>query len=421
MFLDLGFSTALVQKKHINQKLISSVFWINLIISVFVTIIFIISAKFIAQFYENTKLELLCYALSPIFILNIFPQIPRIKLIRNGNFKYLSITTITSTLTAYLVAYVMALNMFEIWSLVALNLIPSFLQSIMLASKVKWIPTFVFYKKEVKKILNFSFYTFSARVSDYLTQNLDGLLIGKKLGAFEMGIYGKSNTITLIPERAISASINGVLYPIYAQLINDKEKQISLYLQNTRYQVFLLLPGIIFLNIYASEIIHLLFGTEWMSMVIIVHIISSIGLLNAIFTSNETLLSSSGHAKKIFKIGLIEKVIFLTGSFIGIQFGLVGIALAKLCANIGVFVPKQIMFYSIFKLSFVKQIMNLKNIIIGSFIMTIALLIFDWLIAAYLIDLARLIWGGILALIIYISYHYISKDSTLLKVLEKVK
>ena len=56
LFIDLGFSAALIQKKEVSPAQYSSVFWLNIGIGFFMYALFYISAPMISQFYNQPEL-----------------------------------------------------------------------------------------------------------------------------------------------------------------------------------------------------------------------------------------------------------------------------------------------------------------------------------------------------------------------------
>ncbi|HCT30408.1 MAG TPA: flippase, partial [Bacteroidales bacterium] len=97
VFVDSGFAMAYVQKKHINEADADTVFYTNLIISIFLFIIIFFSAPLIAHFYEQPQLVELTRVMSLVIIINAFNIIQRAQIIRSVNFKKLTKVTFVSS------------------------------------------------------------------------------------------------------------------------------------------------------------------------------------------------------------------------------------------------------------------------------------------------------------------------------------
>ena len=69
IFINLGLSTATIQRANINHAQVSTLFWINGIISVSLGVILVVSSPLVAQFYERSELRAVMSALSISFVL----------------------------------------------------------------------------------------------------------------------------------------------------------------------------------------------------------------------------------------------------------------------------------------------------------------------------------------------------------------
>src|SRR5699024_9785669 len=91
-----GFNQALIQKKDPDEEDYSSVFWLNLAVSILIYGILYFSAPFIAKFYQQPILIRPTRVLSLIFIINAFSYIQQARLQKEMQFKTLTIINIPS-------------------------------------------------------------------------------------------------------------------------------------------------------------------------------------------------------------------------------------------------------------------------------------------------------------------------------------
>jgi len=70
LFINLGLSTAVVQRAEINHAQVSTLFWINAAIGAFVTLLVAGLSPVIAWFYHTPELKWVALALSFNFIIN---------------------------------------------------------------------------------------------------------------------------------------------------------------------------------------------------------------------------------------------------------------------------------------------------------------------------------------------------------------
>src|SRR5579859_2402937 len=70
LFRDFGLSSATVQRGHITENEISTLFWINILVGVILALVLAGMAPFVATFYHEPRLVWVSIVLAASFILN---------------------------------------------------------------------------------------------------------------------------------------------------------------------------------------------------------------------------------------------------------------------------------------------------------------------------------------------------------------
>lgn len=131
VFIDSGFSFALIRKKNVTSTELDTVFWFNLIISLLIYAILWLSSSSIAKFYDQPILESIVKVISINLIIKAASGIQNINLQRDLRFKELAIVGLISKITSGAVAIFFAYRGFGVWSLVLQELLANFLRTIM--------------------------------------------------------------------------------------------------------------------------------------------------------------------------------------------------------------------------------------------------------------------------------------------------
>ncbi len=340
MFLDFGFTSALIQRKHICDSQLHTVFWLYMLIAFILTFGLILSAPLISDFYDQQVLIPICQAISLMFVIGAISQIPKVVLTRSMDFKSLSLGKIIGIPTSYILAIVFALNGVGLWSIVLQILLAPTIETIIILFFTKWKPAFIFDIKSVKELLKFSFSYFSYGLIEYWSKNLDGMLLGKYFGSSPMGIYTRSFAFVLMPVRNISQTINSTVFPKYSQLQEDLPKFRQLFLRINRLQAFVVMPSSIGLGVIAEPLVKFLMGSLWLDMVIPLRVFAIVGIIYALQVLMDTGIFSLAHADKLLKLGFIEKGIVLAGTVVGLRYGLLGVVWARLITAAITIIPK---------------------------------------------------------------------------------
>src|SRR5699024_7718760 len=139
-----GFSQALIQKKDADEEDFSSVFFINLVVSLSIYFILFLLAPYIASFYDQPQLTKLTRVLSLIFVINAFSYVQETRLKKSMEFKKLMTIYLPSTFISGIISIIMAYSGFGVWALVAQRLINQSLFAVQLWVRTKWKPLFIF-------------------------------------------------------------------------------------------------------------------------------------------------------------------------------------------------------------------------------------------------------------------------------------
>ncbi|MFC1794045.1 oligosaccharide flippase family protein, partial [Planctomycetota bacterium] len=118
MFKDAGLSMATVQKDKITHDQISTLFWINILISAFLGICILTVSPLVARFYGRPELTAVTAALSVSFIISGLMIQHQALMRRHMQFGKLAIIQIASQVITLVVTIVLALQGWRYWALV---------------------------------------------------------------------------------------------------------------------------------------------------------------------------------------------------------------------------------------------------------------------------------------------------------------
>src|SRR5690606_1818770 len=162
------------------------------------------------------------YALS--FVFSAFGSVQNTILTKAMNFKKQTLLTIPALLAGSIVALIMAIKGFGVWSLVGMTLINTFVLSMTLWFTSKWKPTFVFSKNKFRKHFNYGYKLTLSGVLDIIFTNIYQIVIGRFFSANIVGYYTRANQLMMMPVGNVSTALNKVAFPLFAEIQNDKDR-----------------------------------------------------------------------------------------------------------------------------------------------------------------------------------------------------
>ena len=374
MFQELGLGAAIVQRKDITEKHLSSVFLLNIFAGLILSLIMIGLAPGIAYFYNEKRLALIAMILGTRFFLSSFGIIQRTLFTKQLEFKKLAIVDIVSEAIAGIIAIFLALKGLGVWSLVVQALVSSIVSVFILWFWSQWRPSLTFCWKSLKELFGYGLNLMGFRFVNYFSRNLDNLLIGKFLGAASLGFYGKAYNLMLMPIQNISWTISRALFPAFSIIQDDLPKVREKYLQTNKYISMITFPMMMGLLVLAPETIRILFGHKWENSIILLQILCPVGMLQSISTSVGTIYMSQGRTDVQLKWSIFASIITVLAFAIGIRWGVVGVAIAYFISSYALVLP---CFYIAFRIIKLPMGVFLQNFIlptISSIIM--ALIVF---------------------------------------------
>lgn len=315
---DFGLGASVIQKSKPSSKELDSLFWVTIGFGVFVTLLLIAFSDTIATFYELPKLSKLIKAISAAMFLGSVSIIPEALIKKDLDFKSLFFRNIGNLIISGTITILMAYYGYGVWALIFKEIIFNFLLIIFNFSLVKWRPSFSFSYGSIKSYLNFSLPLFGENSLNYFVRNIDNLLIGKLLGDITLGYYSKAYSLMLLPVRQISGSIANVMFPSLSIIKNDKPKVWVGYMNVVKIVSFVNFPIMISLYFFATEIVLILFGSQWLEVIPIIKALCFVGSIQSIATLAGSIYNSQGQTKLQFKVGLFSKAIMSTAIVYGL-------------------------------------------------------------------------------------------------------
>lgn len=329
VFIDCGFSNALIRQKEVSEDDYGTTFLINFSISLVTFVILFVSAPFVAKFYNMPELELVMQVFSATLIINALFTVHKTKLTRNVDFKTQSKATLCAAIISGFIGIGLAYKGFGVWSLVCQAICNSAANLVLFSILLKWFPKPCFNRTSFKNLFGFGSKIFIASIISSIYSNLYNIVIGKKFSAISLGFYSRAEQLGQFPSQNFAGIVSRVTYPILSQSQDDSQKLKNIYIKYIQLSCFIVFPLMLGLAAVAKPLIILLFGEKWLSSVILLQILC-IGLMfDPICNINLNLLYVKGKSDLVLKLEVIKKTIAIAILIISLPFGLTGICLGR--------------------------------------------------------------------------------------------
>jgi len=254
-------------------------------------------------------------------------------LMRDMNFKKLSIVEAIASVLGSITGLLFALNGFGVWSLVISVVSTVFCRAALLNANLTYVffPHFPHFSS-MRSIYSFGGYMTINRLLWFIFTQADIFIIGKLLGKQILGIYSVASEIAALPMDKISSVLNQVAFPAFSRIQNDLALVRSHFLKAIRLlslMSFAMLWGI---SSIAPEAVAVLFGEKWLDASLSLQVLSLViplRMLNGVLTQ---VLNGLGKAEISMKNAMCAAIVMPFSILVGIHWGISGVLLAWVIA-----------------------------------------------------------------------------------------
>lgn len=334
VFIEAGFSNALIRKLDRTQTDYSTAFHFNAVMGVLMYIVLYCGAPWIADYFEDNQLIPLTRLVSLTVIFNSLCIVQNAILTAEFRMRQQAIINISAQIPSGLLAVFLAYRGFGIYALAIQNVLSSFIRTVLFWIVARWKPTMEFSTESMKYLWGFGSKLIGANFLGTVFNELYTILIGKFISKSDLGFYSKGRSLSTQPESICNGVILKVAVPLLANAQSDKELLKDKYRELTQLVtcVMTLISGV--LIVIAKPLIILLWGCAWEGSVIVFQLLllaSVIGYIQSLTLVFLQIVNQTGY---LLKLEFLKKTVYLLVIFLLLYYGLIGLLIAYVLNSI---------------------------------------------------------------------------------------
>lgn len=401
VFIQSGFSNALIQKKHVDELDFSSVFYLSLSVAVFMYTTLFFIAPVIANFYDEPQLVAVLRVVSLTLFFGAINSVQSAVVSRTMQFKRFFFSSLGGIISSGGVGIIMAYMGFGVWALVSQQLVSSLIITCILWFTVKWRPKLVFSLSRVKRLFSFGWKLLFSSLLDTLYSNVYTLIIGRIYNSEILGYYNRGDQFPNIIVTNINGSISSVLFPALSVNQDDRSRVKQMVRRSIVTSSFLICPMMIGLAVCAEPIVKILLTDKWLPSVPFIQMMCITYIFWPIHTANLQAINALGRSDIYLKLEIIKKCVGILLLAISIPFGVyVMVASKPVTSFVATFInsfPNR----KLLKYSFKEQCLDIipslvLALIMGAIVYPIKVIgLNDWLTLIMQITMGLVIYFGL--------------------------
>ncbi|QYA03909.1 MOP flippase family protein [Rhizobium sp. B21/90] len=330
LFGDLGVSTTIIYSREISKEVLSTLYWLNLVMGALLSGFVWIASPSVARFYGTPGLEIpLSLAGSSFFLLAIGQQ-AKVLAEKRLAFRPIAMVELTSATISTVLAILVAYFGGGVYSLVVAVTALAAGNSLLYWLFVRdgWLPTLHFRFREALPNVKSGLYLLGASLANTATLQADVMIVGRMLGSATLGFYTVPRELSLKVMLATNPIVTRVGTPLIAKAQGDKALLCKIYLATIRMTSAINFPIYAAIAAFRNETVHIVLGPNWAQSADLLGLMAIWGMFRALGNPVGSLLYGTGHSRLALYQALAVTAIIIPTIYVGGLWGSTGVVIA---------------------------------------------------------------------------------------------
>ena len=328
LFRDFGLSSAAIQRTHVSDEQISTLFWINIFVGMLLGLLAVVGAPIIAAFYHEPRLVGVTAVLALGFLFNAAGVQHSVLLQRQMRFTALAVINTVGLIAGTAVGIGGARAGYGYWALVGMTLTIPLISTVGFWLTTAWVPGKPHRQTGIRSMLRFGGTVTLNGLVSYLANNVEKVLLGRFWGVDALGIYGRAYQLVNIPTDNLNFAAGEVAFSALSRLQDDPSRLKRYFLAGYSVVLALTFPMTVACALFADDMIFVVLGPKWSAAAPIFRLLAPTILVFAIANPLFWLLSSLGLVERSLKMGLVIAPLMILSYVVALPYGPRGVAFA---------------------------------------------------------------------------------------------
>jgi O-antigen/teichoic acid export membrane protein len=330
---DLGITMYVLQHPAPTKLIYDTYFWISSSIALIGGGILFFGAPLIAQLYGEPSVGPVMQGLAPTALLVTLGAVPQTMLRRELRFQAIAVQGTIAAVVSQAVAVVAAFLGLGVWALVLQNLTLQFISTLLAWVVARYRPSFQFSRRELVLMVRFGGNYVLSTGLQTAAQLLINFIITSTLGVTALGYLNIVQRLVNVVTGVVLSAVLQVSTVAFAMIRDSIERLRSGYLRSFSTMYTLLIPIIVFIAASSPHLVPFMYGDQWGPSIIPGEILAFAALF-LVDSLDHALYAGVGRPVLWTLYTLYSSVLLVAAAWVGSQWGLIGVVVAELAANV---------------------------------------------------------------------------------------
>lgn len=269
----LGIGNAIIQLHELTGSVLRQINSLLFLLASLVYGAVFLTTPLLSSYFDEPLLTDLLLVYSLVFFITAVSIVPTNVIRRNLDYRTLAATEALLSVVQLTVTFVCAMNGMAFWSLVVGQLAGRASATLFVIIKhpigYSWP-----YWRDVSVAIRFGYKVALGEFAGAAYTQSDAFAVGKNLGGSPLGSYRMALSLAMSPIDKVAAIVTQVTTPIFAHVQHDAALMRRYLLRFSEIISLVTIPASIGLACVAPELIQLVLGEKWLSVIIPLQLLS---------------------------------------------------------------------------------------------------------------------------------------------------
>lgn len=333
-FTETGFVAALIQRRDSADDYLDTAFAVQLLRGCLLALAVYFAAPAVATFFEAPESLWVLRSMSLLLVIEGLASPGLVRLNRTLAFGRIYIVDIAEAAFGLITAIVFGVLLANVWALVLSILVGQTVRTFASYWAAPHRPRPELHWEKIREMARFGRSVFGSNILVYVLVNADDALVGKLLGATQLGFYQVAYRIGNLPATDLARVISQVGFPALSQVQDDTSALRERTRWGLRVTGIVALPASAALLVLSPDLVPALLGPAWAPAVRVLQVFCVFGAIRAINATFGALLWAVGKPSHVTRVSAIQLIMVAILALPSLNYwGMLGIAGVITLAN----------------------------------------------------------------------------------------
>ncbi len=300
-----GTDSALVRIKGDIKPYLDTAWTIQAARGLVVSAVLVAFAPTFASLFDMPGLTNVLRVVAITVGVNSLRNVGIIHMVRELDFGRRFLLQISATFTGAIVGIALAIIFQNVWALVVGELAARSIRTAVSYTIHPHWPRPSINRARMKEMASFGRWIFGANVVNYLTEQVDKLVVSKVLSVSQLGFYTMANQTVAMTVSQAATVVNGVAFPAFSRLQDERDRLKRAYLRVTQGTCLVAFPIAAMILASAPLAVHVVLGDKWLPMVGAFEVLAIWAALRSMVSNQGSVLMAVNRPNVFFGVILL--------------------------------------------------------------------------------------------------------------------